>query len=128
MANAPDITDPINPIANPNDARVQLHLNDPVVVVLRWDLPYLGGLHLNPATATYGHTKAFMEKVSAEYRKFIDLLRWHLAAGHYVLIRGWYPQNKVMWERGSVESYKGALNQLIEYQGISLSLSHRLAR
>ena len=117
MASAPDLTDPNNPISYPGDPRVDAHIKNPIVVVLHWDQPLLGGLKFNPIAAVLGHQPAFKAKVGKAYNDFIGDLRHHLACGRYVIIRGWYPQHKVIWDHRSVENFKGSLDQQVEYQG-----------
>jgi hypothetical protein len=120
MANAPDVTDPDHPISKAGDPRLETHLHNPVVVVLHWDTPYLGGLQYSVFAAAIGHTNTFKDMVAEAYKEFIRKLRYHLACGRYVIVRGYRPQHKVMWDRGSVETLKGSLDQEIDYQGACL--------
>jgi hypothetical protein len=120
MANAPDVTDPEHPISKPGDPRLDAHLRNPVVVILHWDTPYLGGLQYSVFAAAMGHTQAFKDKVAEAYEEFINKLRYHIACGRYVIIRGYSPQHRVMWERQSVQTLKGSLDQEIDHQGAYL--------
>jgi hypothetical protein len=67
-----------------------------------------------------GHTQAYKDKVAEAYEEFIDKLRYNIACGRYVIIRGYSPQHRVMWERRSVQTFKGSLDQEIDYQGAYL--------
>jgi len=120
MANAPDVTDPDHPIAIPGDPRLDAHLFDPVVVILHWDTPYLGDLNYNLLAVVMGHSQAFKDKAANAYEEFIGKLRYYLACGKYVIVRGYYPKHKVMWDRRSVQTFKGSLDQVIDYQGAGL--------
>jgi hypothetical protein len=120
MANAPDVTDPDHPISRPGDPRLEAHIRDPVVVVLHWDTPYLGGLQYSTLAAVMGHTQAFKDKAAEAYEEFIRNLRYYIAHGRYVIVHGYRPQHKVMWDRRSVQTFKGSLDQVIDYQGADL--------
>jgi hypothetical protein len=117
MALAPDLTDPNNPVAVYGDPRVDAHLRNPVVAVLHWDTPWLGGLKHNVLAAVMGHQPAMKERIERAYNEFIEHLRHYLARGIPVIVRGWSYQHKVLWSHNSVQNFKGSLDQLIDYQG-----------
>jgi hypothetical protein len=117
MARAPDLTDPDNPVSYPGDPRVDAHIKNPVIVVLHWDQPLLGGLKFNLNAAVLGHQAAFKDEVGKAYKDFIENLRYNLACGRYVIVRDWYPQQRVTWDHHSVENFKGSLDQQVDYQG-----------
>lgn len=49
--------------------------------------------------------------------QFVQDIRSHMAKGRYVLVRGWKPAVEMAWDETAVLSFKGPLEQRVEYQG-----------
>lgn len=62
------------------------------------------------------HTARVSEQTD-KLNAFTKELRRHLAAGRYVIVRGWKPPVDIAWHNNAVLSLKGPLEQHVEYQG-----------
>jgi hypothetical protein len=121
MARAPDVTFPNDIRSVPGDPRVASFEQDPILVVMEWTDDLRGPISTRDASL-YGYTAEEIQKHKIRYEAWYQELENHLAAGRYVIIRGWNPDNETTWDENSISRFKGPMNQVIEYQGMSTFL------
>lgn len=115
MANAFDATQPDRVVPPPNcqtfpvqDLIVALFYN---AALLRFQPP--AGDILSGTTIPLGDSLDATE----EHNRFMNEFRIWLAKGYTVIVRGWLPHLRVSWQASSVKSFKGSVEQTIQYQG-----------
>lgn len=110
-----DVSDPLNPIFPQGIAKI--NVSDYIVGML-YDTTKFSPADLSLDLLLYG--SSHNERVSTqaqELNAFVQVVRGHLAKGRYVIVRGWRPGFDSAWDEAVVLSFKGAVEQRVEYQG-----------
>lgn len=88
------------------------------IVIIMYNPDDYSPAHPSLERLLYGsaHTARAVRK-REKLNKLVKCIRLHMAKGRYVIVRGWEQAVEMAWNETAVLSFKGPLEQHVEYQG-----------